>query len=380
MKVLWVGPFFSDKALIEKLAPNQAAAMWSRGLLRGLDANGVEIRALDYCPEQRWPAGKVFWQNNDNKWFLDWFCCERVAYLNVVGVKQHFLCWAYARAAKRILAAWRPDVALFYNTILPWNVSAMRVLSAAGVKCVPIILDGDDPRKDNWRWVARTTEKADGIVFLSYWMCQNFPIKAIPILHMDGGAEAFKGVKPRFSMLDSHTATLVYTGALDVWRGLGFMKRVVSLCQRQDVRFVFCGKYERNRMWAEFNNDPRVDIHGFVAVEELEDICRNATVFLNVRDPNIANNILNYPSKIPQYLAWGRPIISTWIDSFSPDYRDVLEVCDNTPEDFVEKLNDVLAWTIERSEAKFNQIRSWFGDRKSWSKQAARLIEFCERI
>lgn len=380
MKILWVGPFFSNKALMEKLAPNQASSRWSRGLLRGLEANGAEIQALDYCPERRWPAGNVFWQNNDEKWFLDWFRCERVSYLNVAGIKQLYLCFAYAKAAKRILRRWRPDVAMFYNTILPWNVSAMSVLSSAGVKCVPIILDGDDPRKDNWRWINRTTRKADGIVFLSYWMSRNFPDETMPILHMDGGADAFKGCLPQLSTSTNSIATLVYTGALDVWRGLEFMKQVVSLCQRQDVRFIFCGKYDKKKMWAEFNNDPRVDVRGFVSVEEIERICRDATVFLNVRDPNVRNNILNYPSKVPQYLAWGRPVVSTWIDSFSPDYRDVLEVCDNTPKNFVEKIDGVLLWTIERRQKKFYQIKSWFEDRKSWRRQARQLIDFCSRI
>ena len=382
MRILWVGPFFSDKALIEKSAVNQAAARWSRGLLRGLEMNGAEIQALDNCPEQRWPAGKVIWQNNAPEWYLDWFRCERIAYLNVVGLKKYSLCRAYAKSARRILRRWRPDVALFYNTILPWNVSALRVFAKAGVKCVPIILDGDDPRQDTWSWLTKTTMSAKGIVFLSYWVYQNFPGKNIPLLHMDGGAAVFKGEPPltRSSSAIPKSPTLVYTGALDIWRGLDFMKRVVSLCKNQDVHFIFCGKCDKEKMWAEFGNDKRVDVRGFVSVEELDCICRDATVFLNVRDPNIGNNILNYPSKVPQYLAWGRPVVSTWIDSFSPDYRDVLEICENTPESYVEKLNEVLTWTDGQRQVKFEEIKSWFERRKNWNHQARRLMEFCENI
>ena len=42
MKILWIGPFFSDEALFKKKAANQAAAKWSRGLLKGLKHAGCE--------------------------------------------------------------------------------------------------------------------------------------------------------------------------------------------------------------------------------------------------------------------------------------------------------------------------------------------------
>ena len=131
-------------------------------------------------------------------------------------------------------------------------------------------------------------------------------------------------------------------------------------------------------MWAAFDNDPRVEVKGFLPNEEVDAICRGADVFLNVREPDVGDNILNYPSKVPNYLSYGKPVVSTWIDSFSPDYRDVLEVCDNTPEGFVNVLNGVLAWNAAQREAKFNQIKSWFEERKSWNKQARRLIHWLE--
>ena len=378
MKILWCGPFFSDAALNEKKSPNQASAKWSRGFLKGLANNGHEIRVIDHCPEQRWPAGHVFWQNNDPKWFLDWFPCERVSYCNAVGIKEHWLDWQYARKVRKICREWKPDVILCYNSLHSFNVAAMREAKKLGVKCVPIILDGDDPRRDNWGWLKRGNRYADGVVFLSYWMTQNYPDQSLPILHMDGGSDAWRGSLQPFTPSPLHPFALVHTGALDQWRGLNFMKRVIKCCTRQDVRFVFCGKCDKDAMWAAFDNDPRVEVKGFLPNEEVDAICRGADVFLNVREPDVGDNILNYPSKVPNYLSYGKPVVSTWIDSFSPDYRDVLEVCDNTPEGFVNVLNGVLAWNAAQREAKFNQIKSWFEERKSWNKQARRLIHWLE--
>lgn len=376
MKILWCGPFYSDLALTDKRTPNQAAARWSRGLLRGLEACGVELRVIDHCPEQVWPRGRVFWQSGNQKWFLDWFPCERIGYLNVVGMREFWRCWQYRRAVQRVLKVWRPDVVLAYNSLHPFHVAAMAVAKRAGVKCVPIILDGDDPRRDDWGWIKRTTKDADGIVFLSWWMKEHCPVK-VPLLHMDGGAEEFKG---ECRQKTSSPFVLVHTGALDYWRGLNFMRGVIAACKRTDVKFVFCGKCDREKMWRDLGSDPRVEVKGFVSAAEVDEICRKADVFLNVREPNVGDNVLNYPSKVPQYLAWGKPVVSTWIDSFSPDYRDVLEVCDNTPEGFAKVLDGVLEWSEAKRSKKFDQIKSWFEERKSWAKQAERLVDFVSGI
>lgn len=384
MKILWCGPFFSDLALKEKSAPNQAAAKWSRGLLRGLESVGCQIRVLDHCPEQRWPAGRVFWQDNSSRWFLDWFLCERVSYCNVWGVKDRWLCMIYARRVRKIVREWHPDVILCYNSLHEFNVIAMREAKRLGVKCVPIILDGDDPRRDDWKRLLKDNRFADGVVFLSWWMFQNYPDKSVPVYHMDGGAEGWEGGERwneegkrggQCCQGDSRF-TLVHTGALDYWRGLKFMQKVVRHCKRQDVRFVFCGKCDKTAMWAEFDNDPRVEVKGFLPNEKVDAICRDADVFLNVREPEIGDNVVNYPSKVPNYLCWGKPVVSTWMDSFSPDYNDVLEVCDNTPDGFVCVLDRVLAWDTARKASRFEKTRDWFLNHKPWNRQAKGLVNW----
>ena len=133
-------------------------------------------------------------------------------------------------------------------------------------------------------------------------------------------------------------------------------------------------------MWAEFGNDRRVEVKGFVSESEVEKICREADVFLNVRTPGLGDNLVNYPSKIPNYLSWGKPVVSTWNDSFSPEYRRLLEITDDTPEGFVRVLDEVLSWDDERRCAKYEQIRSWFDECKHWTRQAERLANWMKAL
>lgn len=380
MRILYCGPFISKHALVEKRAVNQAAAKWSRELLSALSRT-ADVDVISHCPEQRWPAGRVFWQDDDAKWFNDFLPCERISYPNIVGVKDAYLSIAYRRAARRLVRKNRYDAFICYNTLHPYHVAAMEEVRKAGVKCVPIILDGDDPRKDNWGWIKRTTKAADGIVFLSWWMKENCPV-TVPKHHMDGGADGWKGVERSLELgvKSDGVKRLVHTGALDKWRGLGFMAAVIKACRREDVRFVFCGKCDKVAMRHLLGDDPRVDVKGFVSNDELADVCRGADAFLNVREPEEGDNILNFPSKVPQYLAWGKPVVSTWIDSFSPDYRNMLDVCDNTPDGFVRVLDDVLARSSEENLVRYHTIKDWFEKNKSWDVQAGRLIEFAQSL
>lgn len=380
MHILWCGPYFSDRALREKRSPNQAAAKWSRGLLSALRTQGVQITVISHCPEQLWPRGRVFWQNSSPDWFLSDDACARIGYPNLPIVRERYLDLMYARMARKIFSSQKIDAVICYNSLHSFHVAVMQVAHTQGVPAIPIILDGDDPRGDSWSKILRDTRFATGIVFLSWWAAQNYPARNIrPVLHLDGGADAWNGGESLSERETGHIFKLVYTGALDQWRGLGLMRGIVKKCVRRDVRFVLCGKYERERMWNEFDRDDRVDVRGFVTEDELRSICLGADVFLNVRDPQIGDNILNYPSKIPQYLSWGHPVVSTWIDSFSPEYRDILQVpVNDSVEAYVTKINEVLDWEPAQRVAHFYRIKKWFFERKMWTTQAKRLHDFVQ--
>lgn len=382
MHILWCGPYFSDKALREKKSPNQAAAKWSRGLLSALRSQGISITALSHCPEQLWPRGRVFWQNDLCEWFLADDECARIGYPNLPFLRETYLDFVYSQRVRKILARQEIDAVVCYNSLHSFHVAAMKMAHRMDVPSIPIILDGDDPRRDHWQKITRDTRYASGIAFLSWWAFQNFPNEGrLPLLHLDGGTDAWNGGAEPHVHSKNEPFRLVYTGALDRWRGLDFVRHVVRACPRADVRFILCGKYDKVRMWTEFDRDSRVDVHGFVAEEELRRICQAADLFLNVRDPNIGDNILNYPSKIPQYLSWGKPVISTWIDSFSPEYRNLLQIPkDESVKAYVDVLNDVLSWSDEIRMRNFLKIRSWFLANKLWEVQTARFVDFIRSV
>ena len=377
MHILWCGPYLSDKAIKEKKTPDLAAVKWSRGLLGALRDMGVKITALSHCPEQLWPRGNVFWQSSDRALFSSEDECTPIGYPNLPFIRAKYLDNIYVRYARDVFNAKKIDAVLFYNVANFDGV--MKLAHKLRIPAIPIILDEKDPRLDNWRAFTYKTRNASGIAFLSWWAIQNIPNRyKLPLLHLDGGCAMWNGGVEYLSHRRGAPYRLVYTGSLDKYRGATLLYDIIKKYKREDVQFILCGgKFNKEEVRKQLRYDPRVDVRGFVSEEELAQICQTADVFLNMRNSEIGENIMNYPSKIPHYLSFGKPVVSTWIDSFSPDYRSVLRVPkEDSAKAFIAEIDDILSSFDSQAKSSFDVIEKWFMKRMLWSNMAQNLIEF----
>lgn len=379
MKILFVGPNSSEFARATHHG-DVAASRWANGLLSALSGRH-EIMVLTHIHERPWPLGECFWRGRDDRYLnLNW-PCEVVPYPAICKLRWRYLAWAYPYKARKLFRQHRFDAVVLYNCLDAYSVAVMREAKKAGIPSFPIILDGDDPRRDNWSKILADTKDARGVVFLSHWAAVNFPSK-LPRLHLDGGADRWNGQKESPCELEREPYLFVHTGALDKWRGLDFMKEVVRLIDGQNlpVRILLCGRI-LPEMRNAFAGRRCVEMKGFVTDDELTAICQNAFGFLNVRDPKVGDNILNYPSKIPHCLSYGKPIVSTWIDSFSPDYRGVLAVdASNSPSTFVDVIKRQINQSKDQLRQQYDIMKSWFNMNKLWTIQAQRLALWIEGL
>lgn len=379
MKILFVGPNASEYAQMTGHG-DVAAARWAYSLLHALADEGHEIMVLSHIHERIWPRGEKFWRSRDDRYLHpDWPCVE-VSYPAVYKLREHWLNWAYPRKAKRLLQDRFFDAVLLYNCYEPYQRRILQLARQRGVPAFPIILDGGDPRKDNWQSLLRDTETAAGVVFLSHWCAANYPLEK-PHLHLDGGVDHWQGSEES-CWHNRRVKIFVHTGALDHWRGLEYMQAVAGLIDvaRTPIRIVLCGRI-LPEMRDAFNGFSCVKMIGFVPDEELVRLCKKADGFLNVRNPEIGENILNFPSKIPHYLSYGKPIVSTWIDSFSPDYRDLLCVgSENTPIGFVEKLGEIAAEDQISALKRYHAIHDWLDRTHTWRIQSGRLANWMQQV
>lgn len=377
MNILYIGPNDSEWAQMNRPV-SLAAAKWSRGFLSAL-SKFAKVTALTHTYEVSWPKGKMLWRGYDSRLYPNEWKCVAVSYPVIKYLRDWWYAWRYPIEAKKMVRQNEIDAVVFYNCHLSYLVRTMQVLHGMGVPCFPIILDGDDPRKDNWGWIKRAGQYASGIISLSWWVHMHCQVN-VPKYHMDGGADGWCG-HAEWKPTGNKPFRLVHTGALDQWRGLDFMVEVVRNMASPDMQFVFCGKTSCRILENIFGDNPYVELPGFVEEDEMNRICRDADVLLNVRDPLHPDNILNYPSKLPHYLSFGRPVVSTRLESLSPDYADVVEFAGGDSVDaYCDKVREVLAWDEDRKRMKSETIKAWFLARKQWDVLVGGMYQWMKEV
>jgi glycosyltransferase involved in cell wall biosynthesis len=116
---------------------------------------------------------------------------------------------------------------------------------------------------------------------------------------------------------------------------------------------------------------------GFVSEEKLISLSRQADIFVNPRPSSIPGNERNFPSKILEYLTFGKPVVSTWTPGLAPEYRDVLIVPDEeNPQCLAQTIDRVFAWESQDLENNFFRTKLFLETTRTWELQARRLLEW----
>ena len=157
--------------------------------------------------------------------------------------------------------------------------------------------------------------------------------------------------------------------------GVEALLRAFPYVKDRGARLIITGAGWTKGLEALAKRDARVIYKGLVSSGELDAICATAEVFVNPRPTRMVENGANFPSKILEYLAWERPVISTYTLGMHPAYRKVCVIFDDaTPENLAAKIDEVLLWDDETYYGVCENIRRWNGSDKSWYAQCGRLI------
>ncbi|MBW2662626.1 MAG: glycosyltransferase [Deltaproteobacteria bacterium] len=374
MKIIWLGGVFTEDALHRFLAVNQAANRWTAGLLNGLKNEGHSIYLIAHRPEPACPKGSLL--PGDSRELDPQFDGEIVRYLNILHIRKYILKTQYRKALIRAVKDFSPDLILCYNPYL-WNIAAGQLaVETFNIPWVPVVLDYDDPRPD-WKVFRKTLSAASGFVFLSYWGFKNCPLPK-PKLHLDGGNEGWYG--DIVATHNQNKQVLLYAGKYTIYGGVDIMAEALLLIKTKNVEIWLCGKGDSPFIKRLYDNDPRVKKLGFVSNDELHQLHQRADLFLNLRPADIDDNRMIFPSKILNYLSYGKPVVSSRTAGLSQEYSRFLQVPRNdTAKAIAEKIDEVFSWSQTKKIKYRDSVRSWFKASRTWGMQARRLGEWLEK-
>lgn len=377
MKYFLFGSILDANAFNFSLASNPASSKWLFGFCSGLTSASVELKVFGHCYERCWPKGRI--RPGDVTHLDSRFDNNLVRYWNFPVFRFFSMAANYQKEAEAFIRNAKPDLLLTYNPY-SWNVKAARAMRAKyNIPWICLNLDFVDVGVD-WQNFQKLAGDANGHLFLSHWGYENAPVRNK--IHLDSGVTSIPAGNAATIPVD--TINIVYLGKLSKSGGLDSLLKLPERINCQNVRFIYGGKgypAAEQSLRALSQKDSRVKYLGFVEEAHVAELFKRATIFLNPRDPDDVVNDMVFPSKIMEYLRYGKTIVSTWTKGLEPIYRELLVVSTSpTPEDFAQAVDFAVKESLEQRQQRASRIRSFLEHSRLWSKQAQCFVEFSQSV
>jgi glycosyltransferase involved in cell wall biosynthesis len=373
-RFLWLEGIFDEDTVNSFLSISPASNFWQRGFVDALHKLGHSVDVIGYPVERVWPFGRLI-IGSETASLSAGLTGKVIGYVNFPFLRGTFQYFNLMGAVKNYLhtSKKKPDYQVVFSCLekstdeTPSIRIAKYIREHFGVPWICIVADGAAP------------PGADGYVYLAWSLYQSEDSLG-PSIHIDGGIPDIKCVSNKHFAVDNSTRekSLMYMGALTEHGGVSQLARSFSKVDDKDIQLWICGRGSNAELALLADIDPRIKLKGFVDEAELSKLAGNAFAFANPRPNSFAPNKLNYPSKVLHYLAYGKPVISTFTDGVSPDYADVLiPILDESDVRLSEAIHSVLNMQSEEYEDMRSRIAS-FNKNHTWPYQINRFVSWLQ--
>lgn len=367
--IVWIGGIFDESTILKSKAVSPAANHWQKCLINGLEEQGLSVITLGHLYEPMFPKGRLRVKSSDAT--LDnSMRGELISYWNLPLIKDKLLTKSYINELNALCKKrGKPVAVLVYNAYSYCVDIGLYAQKCLGISTVCIVADGLE--KD-----IQLAKLSNGVVFLSWGAYQKSSQHSK--LHLDGGIEKINWSEYLISeTTKNRNLKILYTGGTSAHGGIDFLLHSFSNVRYQNIELWICGKGSFRQLEQLSQQDSRIKCFGLVSEKRLEELYQQADVFVNPRPSSLDINKFNFPSKIFQYLSYGKPIISTWTDGLSPDYRDLLIVIDelNTLS-LNQAIEDIIQWSDVDKQNLKNKIKKFVQEKKLWKNQARKMYDW----
>ncbi len=261
------------------------------------------------------------------------------------------------------------DVIITYNVAYGW-LGSEKVAKKMNKKSILILADYTPVEEENGlkkiyaKLMLRSIRRYDRVIILSE--------KAKSLLRdnqevhvMEGGIrlENFDNFMPSKYNI---TMKIMYSGLLSNVTGVDILIETIKKCRNNNIEFIITGRGSLSDEIKQLANvDERVKYYAFVEKEKYLDLLKSSNVLINPRNMNFKQNANNFPSKILEYLATGKIIISTKFPGYSK-FEGYMLFCESNSESLLEEIhncyvsiNDEMIINIYKRNREFAQEFSW---------------------
>jgi hypothetical protein len=363
-RILWLEGVFDEATIDSFPAISPAVNFWHTGFVKALEVAGCEVTLMGHAHDRIWPKGRAVVHAGEAK-LAPGFAGQAVGYLNLPALRARTQAWNYLSRVKAHLAAHgRPDFVVTFNDT-PATPAARFLSRELGVPW--LFISGDGP----------VIAGADGYLYQN-WVYFESSQSPGPKIHLDGGLPLLDPVVLS-EEAGARPCALMYMGALTAHGGAVELVRGFHALEMPEAELWITGRGSNEEIERLAAVDPRIKLYGFVNQKRLHELASRARVFANPRPTTFAPNKLNYPSKLLHYLAYGRPVLSTFTDGLSPDYREVLIPMEEESEAGIAASISYGLGMPDAEYAGWCARVSTFNASRAWNRQIVRLLEWMRR-
>lgn len=299
---------------------------------------------------------------------------------SAVVLKQKNLLQTVLSYQKRMKAELkRADIVIAYNIVYPW-LGLAKAARRRGVKSIVILADysGMESYKSLARkayaWLMlKEMQRFDLVVGLSENIGQKLR-RGQQFICMEGGIDlsAYQDCKP-LPVSEDGKLRIMYAGVLNEVTGIPLLLQAIERIKNPKAEFIFTGRGEwQEQILAAAKKDGRIHFYGSLEYTGYLKELKNSHILVNPRNMKLPENQNNFPSKIMEYLAAGRVIVSTKYAGWKK-FDKTAYFCDSEINDLAEKIERaVLDYdTVYQAVFSGNRERAKEFD---WSLQTEKIL------
>lgn len=347
-------------------AANRFQAEFCRELLR----QGNELEILSYIGFPVDGEMPDFSKEND-------FFESRIEYIyKTAGMKSSIR--LFMRRLKE--KAQKADVIIAYNVVYAW-IFLPQIVKQCKTRSALILADYTEVssyqslvRKLYARMQLHSIRQYDLVVGLSM-NTKRFLKKGQEFHCMEGGISQF--VYDFFSVptKEQGEIKLMYSGLLEEVTGIDILLEAFSNVEFPNIRLLVSGKGSMENLVKQYEKkDNRIENLGYMEYEQYLKMLCTADILINPRNMDLEENRNNFPSKIMEYLATGKIIISTKFSGYNK-FEDVIIFCESNTADMSRVVMDVIYKCRENKDKIYNRNRE-FAKRYLWSQQIKHISDY----
>lgn len=373
--ILWVGALLEVTDLEKGLVASAAAIRWQTGLASGVLDAGIPIRCINKPSGLYWPHEALILGRKSPQFYRD-INGEETRFLNVPKIRTLLASRAYLSAFKRIiLKSGCPKFAVFYN-ITAQNVKLFYQLKCKyNVPCIVLAADVPGKNSSEIELYNNACRVADGVIYLSISEFLKSPVNIK--IHMDGGISQ-EILSFRLKNIPEAKPYFMYTGAFEDYCGVDLILDSLEYT-KNNFQLIICGTCKNKDLLTRFEKNSRIEYKGYVSEDDLESLSRHALGFINSYLPSAPECKGKFPSKLFEYLSYGRPVVSTLTSGISSEFKDILYIV-NTEDAYQMAIQLDMVFSLYKSSSNFQmQKNEAFLKSRTWEHQTKRFIEFIEQ-